>query len=143
MEKLLVILVVYASLADCIPEDSDAELFVGSLENVDEPTHQQQRSYYQTSCFGFQSCVPLSNCPEMHFEAAKACYLGDRSLFCGTSGSEPMVCCTNTGEQTDTQQSGSPINIDCGKSLVRGQFYKGLGAFPFAARVGFKSIFLR
>ncbi|XP_055709441.1 venom protease-like [Phlebotomus papatasi] len=140
MEKLLVIFLVYATLAGCTPQDSDAELFIGSLENVDEPTHQQQRSYYQTSCFGFQNCVPLSNCPEMHFEAAKACYLGDRSLFCGTSGSEPMVCCTNNGEHTDTQQSGSPINTDCGKSLVRGQFYKGLGAFPFAARVGFKNL---
>uniref|UniRef100_A0A1B0D181 Uncharacterized protein n=1 Tax=Phlebotomus papatasi TaxID=29031 RepID=A0A1B0D181_PHLPP len=138
MEKFLVIFLFYATLAGCTPQESDAELFIGSLENVDEPTHQQQRSYYQTSCFGFQNCVPLSNCPEMHFEAAKACYLGDRSLFCGTSGSEPMVCCTNNAEHTDTQQSGSPINTDCGKSLVRGQFYKGLGAFPFAARVGFK-----
>uniref|UniRef100_A0A1B0GLG1 Putative chymotrypsin-like protease ctrl-1 rhagoletis zephyria n=1 Tax=Lutzomyia longipalpis TaxID=7200 RepID=A0A1B0GLG1_LUTLO len=122
-------------------EESDTDLFVGSLEDSDGPTHEHQRSYYQTTCVGFQNCVPLSKCPDLHYDAAKACYFGDKSFFCGSSGSEPMICCPRVGENPDTNPDVSaPINIDCGKSLVRGQFYKGLGAFPFVARVGFKNL---
>lgn len=57
---------------------------------------------------------------------------GDRSMYCGGTQYEPFICCPK-----------SPLeqNSVCGKTLVSGQFYRGLGAFPFVARVGFKSKF--
>ncbi|XP_059615926.1 venom protease-like [Phlebotomus argentipes] len=137
MGKYLVFVIFCVSLGSALAEESDSDLFIGPLESIDEPTHEHLRSYYETTCLGFQSCVGLSKCPDLHYEAAKACYFGDKSLFCGTSGSEPMVCCSRGDDDPDSNPA--PINQDCGKSLVRGQFYKGLGAFPFVARVGFKN----
>lgn len=88
------------------------------------------RSVYGSACPGGRVCVPMSDCSAMHFEAGKACFAGDRSMFCGGTQYEPYICCPkNPLEQ----------NRVCGKSLVAGQFYKGLGAFPFVARIGFKS----
>lgn len=88
------------------------------------------RSVYGSACTGGRTCVPMSECSAMYFEAAKTCFAGDRSMFCGGTQFEPYICCPkNPLEQ----------NRVCGKSLVAGQFYKGLGAFPFVARIGFKS----
>lgn len=88
------------------------------------------RSVYGSACSGGRACVPMSECSAMYFEAAKTCFAGDRSMFCGGTQFEPYICCPkNPLEQ----------NRVCGKSLVAGQFYKGLGAFPFVARIGFKS----
>ena len=65
----------------------------------------------------------------MIYEVAKMCYYGDKSLFCGGSEEMPYVCCPS-----------SPLekNQVCGKSLVQGHFYRGLGTYPFVARIGFK-----
>ena len=94
----------------------------------------QTRSYYRVPCAnGLSECIALSECPEMFYEAARSCSSGDRSIFCGNSDFEPLVCCPR-----------NPLDGDhtCGKNLVHGQLYKGLGAFPFIARVGFKSILI-
>ncbi|GAB0096781.1 CLIP domain-containing serine protease 14D [Sergentomyia squamirostris] len=137
MEKCFVIVPLVVAVIACAFASEDTEVFIKSMEDVQDDRKQQQRSYYEATCLGFQTCLPLSQCSELHYETAKACYLGDRSLFCGSSGAEPMVCCSRSSENVDTQPQ---INLDCGKSLVRGQYYKGLGAFPFVARVGFKNL---
>lgn len=40
-----------------------------------------------------------------------------------------MVCCARTRRDFET----------CGRTLVQGKDYKGLGAHPFVVRVGFRS----
>lgn len=90
----------------------------------------QTKSYLRSGCDGLNDCVPLSECLSIQYQAAKACYSGDRSIYCGISEQEPYVCCPrNRFEKVNA----------CGKNLVSGQNYKGLGAFPFVARIGFKS----
>lgn len=98
----------------------------GNERSVDVET----RSYYSGSCSGGKMCVPMSECSTMYYEVAKTCYNGDRSMYCGGTQYEPYICCPK-----------SPLehNSLCGKTLVSGQFYRGLGAFPFVARIGFKS----
>lgn len=100
----------------------------GDERSIDVET----RSNYGEVCNGGKMCVPMSECAAIYYEVAKSCYNGDRSLYCGGSQYEPYVCCPK-----------SPIerNSVCGKTLVSGQFYRGLGAFPFVARIGFKSKF--
>lgn len=90
-------------------------------------------SYYIGSCTGGRVCVPMSDCAAMYYEVAKTCYNGDRSMYCGGTQYEPYICCPK-----------SPLERSsvCGKTLVTGQFYRGLGAFPFVARVGFKSEYI-
>lgn len=85
---------------------------------------------YGGTCSGGKICVPMSECTTMYYEVAKTCYNGDRSMYCGGTQYEPYICCPK-----------SPLerNSVCGKTLVTGQFYRGLGAFPFVARIGFKS----
>ncbi|XP_064547653.1 CLIP domain-containing serine protease B4-like [Drosophila montana] len=84
-----------------------------------------------TECSFGTECTPLHDCTAMIYEVAKNCYYGDKSLFCGGGEEMPYVCCPS-----------SPLekNQVCGKSLVQGHFYKGLGSYPFVARVGFKHI---
>lgn len=86
--------------------------------------------FYRIQCPAANECMPLSECSILLYEASKLCYSGDRSLYCGINDSEPYICCpTNPLENSKV----------CGKILVSGQFYNGLGAFPFVARIGFKS----
>lgn len=90
-----------------------------------------QRAYYDanTECTVGTECTPLHDCTAMIYEVAKMCYYGDKSLFCGGGEEMPYVCCPS-----------SPLekNQVCGKSLVQGHFYRGLGTYPFVARIGFK-----
>lgn len=137
-------------------------------------TESRSSGYYQdprmgpiSNCAVFQTCLPLSQCQESHYEVAKACLLaGDRSSVCGYSdGSEPLICCNRRvvmDSPDNLQNFGSPLgqqpsivgavapsysaynptglnSISCGRSLVQSQIYRGLGAFPFVARIGFKS----
>lgn len=92
----------------------------------------QQQPNIQTPCTGLTECIPLSDCTQMLYDAARSCFAGDRSMLCGESEYETYVCCP-------LKNQASEKSTVCGKSLVKGQFYKGLGAFPFVARVGFKS----
>lgn len=91
---------------------------------------EMRSTYYDATCSGGKICVPMSECTTMYYEVAKTCYNGDRSMYCGGTQYEPYICCPK-----------SPLerNSVCGKTLVTGQFYRGLGAFPFVARIGFKS----
>lgn len=125
---------------------------------------------YRLACPGLNDCVPLRECSQILAEATKRCYNNDRSLFCGVNQNyEPYICCPTyqspTYVQTPTYGGGvqSPnyaaqlptfiaegtnqfsgpdkLSSQCGKSLIQGNFYKKLGAFPFVARIGFKSKF--
>lgn len=100
----------------------------GNEQSVDV----EERSNYGGTCPGGRTCVPMSECQAMYYEVAKSCYSGDRTLYCGGTQYEPYICCPK-----------SPLehNSVCGKTLVSGQFYRGLGAFPFVARIGFKSLY--
>jgi hypothetical protein len=92
----------------------------------------QSRAYYaRLTCPGISECVPMNECPELLQEALRKCSRGDKSLFCGNEpAGDPFLCCPR-----------NPMDIrnGCGRTLIQGQNYKGLGAFPFVARVGFKS----
>lgn len=90
----------------------------------------QTKAYLRSACDSLSDCVPLSECTALQYQAAKACYSGDRSIYCGISEHEPYVCCPRNRFEK--------VHV-CGKNLVSGQYYKGLGAFPFVARIGFKS----
>lgn len=64
------------------------------------------------------------------------------SMFCGNIGQHPLVCCPIKPGPSTKPQADTPIiepEVDCGKSLIYGPQYNGLGAFPFVARIGFKS----
>lgn len=111
------------------PEESTGHHYPASAESKETL---QSRSYYRVPCTGPSECVPLAECSQIFYEAAKTCYSGDRSLLCGISDFETYVCCP---------RSANNLQSSCGKSLVQGPYYKGLGAFPFVARIGFKSEF--
>lgn len=83
------------------------------------------------TCPGPGSCVPMVDCGENYaLEAARRCYNGDKHVFCGVDArGEPMVCCDRTRKNFEA----------CGKTLVQGRTYKGLGAYPFVVRIGFKN----
>lgn len=107
---------------------------------------------YRLACPGLSECVPLRECPQLLVEATSRCYNSDRSLFCGANQNyEPFICCPSTTYTTPGFQAESTINNvnyqdklsgSCGKALIQGNYYKKLGAFPFAARVGFKSKYI-
>ncbi|XP_065078979.1 phenoloxidase-activating factor 1 [Ochlerotatus camptorhynchus] len=103
----------------------------------------ESKSFYRISCPGSSECVPLAECPEMLLETARQCYRGDFSLSCGVNELEPHVCCPRRHQQQQPQSDGvfddrNP-DVGCGKSIVQGDYYHGLGAYPFVARVGFKN----
>lgn len=115
-----------------------------------ENDREGRSSSYRLSCPGLNDCIPLRDCPHMLAEITTRCYNNDRSLFCGGNGNfEPFVCCpiayTAPPFQPDVVGSNNNVNYQdklsgsCGKPLIQGSFYKKLGAYPFAARVGFKS----
>lgn len=113
-------------------------------------------SSYRLACPGLNDCVPLRECPQILAEATSRCYNHDRSLFCGANGNfEPFVCCPITytspplqadyGGNNNGNNNNNNVNYQdklsgsCGKPLIQGSYYKKLGAYPFAARIGFKS----
>lgn len=126
--------------------------------------YQESRLGPVSTCAVFQTCLPMSQCLDGTYEVARACLLvGDRSSVCGYTDHEPLICCNrrvvmdspdslqqyNPPQLQPVQQPGPPSfqlanptglnNGMCGRSLVQAQIYRGLGAFPFVARIGFKS----
>ncbi|XP_058056801.1 phenoloxidase-activating factor 1-like [Anopheles bellator] len=101
-------------------------------------TTRESKAMYRVSCPGLSECVPLAECPELLLEVSRQCYRGDFSLSCGVNEFEPHVCCPRVSNPpfNDVQ---SQIAGGCGKSIVQGDYYNGLGAFPFVARIGFKN----
>ncbi|XP_055599650.1 venom protease-like [Uranotaenia lowii] len=95
----------------------------------------ESKSLYRISCSGLSECVPLAECPELLLETARQCYRGDFSLSCGVNELEPHVCCPRQTKFNDDRGG----DVGCGKSIVQGDFYNGLGAYPFVARIGFKN----
>lgn len=112
----------------------ESDELVRQDDSSDLDRYEARANFYRTvACDAISDCVPLSECTIMQYQAAKSCYSGDRSLNCGSSDVEPYVCCPRS--KFDNVHA-------CGKSLVSGQFYKGLGSFPYVARIGFKSEYL-
>ena len=106
-----------------------------------------ERAGYQLACPSNSECTALRDCPLILLEATTRCYNSDRSLFCGVNQNfEPYVCCPTIpsydGNSNNLNYPVDKFNGICGKSLVQGSAYKKLGAFPFVARIGFKSKFL-
>lgn len=128
-----------------------------------EVREQRQSSNFRLACPGLAQCVTLRECPQILAEATSRCYNSDRSLFCGVNQNfEPYVCCPvyqspnfmHDQPSTGSMNNGNGNNFNyngfnaldklsgtCGKSLIQGQgsSYKKLGAYPFVARIGFKS----
>ena len=62
-------------------------------------------------------------------------------LGCGYQGSG-LVCCPNLPEDNFIGYQGRRVDAPkCGQSAIQGFGYQGIGAYPFVARVGFKSEF--
>ncbi|XP_053692139.1 venom protease [Sabethes cyaneus] len=102
---------------------------------IAEPADREFKSTYRIGCPGGSECVALAECPQLLLETARQCYRGDFSLSCGVNELEPYVCCPKlVHNKYDDRADGG-----CGKSIVQGDFYHGLGAFPFVARIGFKN----
>ena len=104
-----------------------------SLHQLPDYIEPKAAFFRTANCDTGAECLPLSECSFMQYQAAKTCLAGDRSLSCGKSEVEPYMCCPRS--QFDSVNSVKA----CGKTLVTGQYYKGLGSFPFVARIGFKS----
>lgn len=63
------------------------------------------------------------------------------TLGCGYQGSG-LVCCPQVSEGTTVTSAASQVDGQkCGVSSVQGKDYHGVGAYPWVARVGFKSKF--
>ena len=100
-------------------------------------------SNYRLACPGQDDCVSLRDCPQILAETTSRCYNGDRSLFCGVNQNfEPYVCCPTyvpLGDGSNNLNNPEKFGGVCGKTLIQGGGYKKLGAYPFSARIGFKS----
>lgn len=112
---------------------------------------------YRIACPGSSDCVLVRDCPQILVEATTRCYNSDRSLFCGVNQNfEPYVCCPSSyqspnyqspnfnsppyvAEGTNHLNTPDRLSGTCGKSLIQSNYYKKLGAYPFVARIGFKS----
>lgn len=95
----------------------------------------QSKSFYRLSCPATSECLPVSECSRGLVDVIRKCYAGDKSMFCGLNNDyDPYICCPR-------RDSYNTDDI-CGRSLVTGQSYYGLGAFPFVARIGFKSEYI-
>lgn len=62
------------------------------------------------------------------------------TLGCGYQGSG-LVCCPQAAEGTTVTSATQVDGQKCGVPSVQGRDYHGVGAYPWVARVGFKSEF--
>uniref|UniRef100_A0A182QFC7 Uncharacterized protein n=1 Tax=Anopheles farauti TaxID=69004 RepID=A0A182QFC7_9DIPT len=118
--------------------DDPARTATSSTSGETTAALKESKALYRVSCPGLSECVPLAECPELLLEISRQCYRGDFSLSCGVNEFEPHVCCPRVTSPAFNDQRASAA---CGKSIVQGDFYNGLGAYPFVARIGFKSTF--
>ncbi|CAG9583148.1 unnamed protein product [Danaus chrysippus] len=85
------------------------------------------------------SCVPISSCPLLEDLLDFSCFSSDRyfhrlnSLTCGNANNEDYVCCPSC----ECGRVYAPGTESCGKSMVQGIDYSGIGAHPWVARIGF------
>ncbi|KAL4711112.1 hypothetical protein ACJJTC_009483 [Scirpophaga incertulas] len=82
------------------------------------------------------TCMPISSCPMLEDLLDFSCFSSDRyfhrlnQLTCGHTNNEDYVCCP-------TCDCDAPRGPRCGRSMVRGANYSGLGSHPWVARIGF------
>ncbi|XP_045773758.1 CLIP domain-containing serine protease 14D-like isoform X1 [Maniola jurtina] len=94
---------------------------------------------FNSRCPANMSCVPISECPLLEDLMDFACFSSDRyfhrlnSLTCGNYNNEDYVCCPSC----ECGRVYPPGTESCGKSMVQGIDYKGIGAHPWVARIGF------
>ncbi|GBP31772.1 Phenoloxidase-activating factor 3 [Eumeta japonica] len=91
------------------------------------------------------TCVPISSCPLLEDLLDVSCFSSDRyfhrfnSLICDRRDGEDYVCCPSCQCQKLMQMPGKSKD-NCGRSMVQGQDYEGLGAHPWVARIGFTTV---
>lgn len=63
------------------------------------------------------------------------------NLGCGYQSGQRYVCCPLVADPLNNINSGKLVDGQrCGLSQVQGTNYNGIGAYPWIARVGFRSI---
>jgi len=113
-----------------------------SMLVIDEEYLERVPPFTQESvCSSGYSCRPITQCPIMNQLMISSCLQESklRGLSCGYLGSEPLVCCPQTCPKQTSKREGQ---TDCGKPRLHNWSsydYKGLGAHPWAVRVGFKN----
>ncbi|XP_047997988.1 CLIP domain-containing serine protease 14D-like [Leguminivora glycinivorella] len=94
---------------------------------------------FKGSCPPNTTCVPIGLCPLLGDLMDYSCFSSDKyfhrlnELTCGHSNGEDYVCCPSC-DCGKVYQDGTER---CGRSMVQGVGYKGLGAHPWVARIGF------
>ncbi|XP_017772529.1 PREDICTED: venom protease-like [Nicrophorus vespilloides] len=86
-------------------------------------------------------CMPISSCPILKEIIKNECVISNRvsSLGCGYQGSG-LVCCPQISEATSVNHDKLVDGQLCGQSAIQGQDYDGIGAYPWAVRIGFKNV---
>ncbi|CAG4996659.1 unnamed protein product [Parnassius apollo] len=85
------------------------------------------------------SCVPISSCPLLEDLMDFSCFSSDKyfhrlnELTCGNNNDEDYVCCPSC----DCSRVYPEGTEECGRSMVKGNGYKGIGMHPWVARIGF------
>ncbi|XP_073980980.1 CLIP domain-containing serine protease HP8-like isoform X2 [Rhodnius prolixus] len=96
-------------------------------------------------CSSGSSCVPLEECTIIKQLMKNSCLqtVKLRGITCGYKGVEPLVCCPDI---CPSQNLGISHDIEnhanCGQPKLNNWWssnYKGVGAHPWVARVGFKN----
>lgn len=129
--RLIIFVLIFRSFGRVIAEFERINVDVNVANRGREPYITSIKDSYL--CQGIGPCVSITECGDNYgLEAARRCYNGDKSVFCGVDArQDPMVCCPRTTTKKEYEA--------CGKTLVQGKSYWGLGAYPFVVRVGFRS----
>ncbi|XP_068628351.1 CLIP domain-containing serine protease B4-like [Battus philenor] len=97
---------------------------------------------YAGRCPPNTSCVPISSCPLLEDLLDFSCFSSDKyfhrlnDLTCGNNNDEDYVCCPSC----DCARVYPESTAECGRSMVRGIDYKGIGMQPWVARIGFTNL---
>ncbi|XP_018328745.1 venom protease [Agrilus planipennis] len=132
---LVLHVLVHTSLAS-IPEENEKALWDSGQNGVKYP--------YKSplTCPQHTRCLPISSCPFLNEVLNNECARSERlaNLACGYQGSG-YVCCPQMVQQSPSNQAPTPMvdGQECGIPAVLGRGYKSIGAYPFVARIGFKS----
>ncbi|CAK1582871.1 unnamed protein product [Parnassius mnemosyne] len=107
--------------------------------SLDMRRSENEAIHFKGRCPLNTSCVPISSCPMLEDLMDFACFSSDKyfhrlnELTCGNNDDEDYVCCPSC-ECSRVYPEGTE---ECGRSMVKGNGYKGIGMHPWVARIGF------
>ncbi|CAH0400022.1 unnamed protein product [Chilo suppressalis] len=133
MTHVLVLVILLCAKWTVNAQFGSMSLNVGFYE---ERSNDADADSIQAPCPVNTTCVPISSCPLLEDLLDFSCFTSDRyfhrlnELTCGRVNNEDYICCPSC----DCDGLNGP---QCGRSMVRGSNYSGLGAHPWVARVGF------